>query len=272
MALEDLRGGRGGDHYGVSSGEGGGDASTSSLLRASFSSVRLTRVDGYSSFHSANLSHDYFTTRQDRYFLFRNASSLTTYLSSLVDLYTQFSYRLLPTNTPAALPPLLLGSSSPSKAPSSTPSPAPFSLVWPSSSPSSPKTFHAAANKALTTFQSHWVQKTFPPPSLPSSTSSSELDTVIWPVIQVGYLDVREEEQAMSDIWEEVDLLAKEGGSDAGMPLVDMTSGYFALSEGYKTAVLESKADVRIVAASPKVSPSPLSLSLSPCLEDLHRR
>jgi len=55
----------------------------------------------------------------------------------------------------------------------------------------------------------------------------------------------------MSDLWEEAGELAREEKGEK--PLVDMTSGYFAFSEGYKTAVLESKADVRIVAASPKV-------------------
>lgn len=66
----------------------------------------------------------------------------------------------------------------------------------------------------------------------------------------------------MSDLWEEAGELAKDGKGDR--PLVDMTSGYFAFSEGYKTAVLDSKADVRIVAASPKVSRCiPLLASLS---------
>lgn len=56
----------------------------------------------------------------------------------------------------------------------------------------------------------------------------------------------------MGDLWEEAGELAKE--VDKGdKPLVDMTSGYFAFSEEYKTAVLDSEVDVRIVAASPKV-------------------
>ncbi|KAL7408975.1 hypothetical protein BDY24DRAFT_404847 [Mrakia frigida] len=203
----------------------------------------------------ANLSHDYFTTRQDRYFHFRNASSLTTYLSSLVQLYTQFSYRLLPTATTTSTPQIRSSSSSPSPSPSSAsshsshpssspPSQTPYSLTWSPSSTSSPQTFQSDASKALTTFQSRWAEDT--------SVSSNDLDTVVWPVVQVGYLDVREEERAMSDLWEEAGELAKDGKGDR--PLVDMTSGYFAFSEGYKTAVLDSKADVRIVAASPKAN------------------
>lgn len=70
--------------------------------------------------------------------------------------------------------------------------------------------------------------------------------------MQVGYLDVREEEAAMADLWEEIARMAENEGK--GQPLVDLTSGYFALSKGYKKAVLDSNADVRIVAAAPKVS------------------
>jgi CDP-diacylglycerol--glycerol-3-phosphate 3-phosphatidyltransferase len=40
----------------------------------------------------ANLSEDYFTTRQDRYFIIKNAPELANYICDLLGIYNYFSY------------------------------------------------------------------------------------------------------------------------------------------------------------------------------------
>ena len=42
----------------------------------------------------ANLSDDYFTDRQDRYYLFRNCAPLANYFSNLISTLTDLSYNI----------------------------------------------------------------------------------------------------------------------------------------------------------------------------------
>lgn len=63
----------------------------------------------------------------------------------------------------------------------------------------------------------------------------------------------------MAAVWKAVEGLAEEQArgrheeETRERPLVDLTSGYFSLYGPYKKAVIKSKADVRIIAAAPKV-------------------
>lgn len=92
-----------------------------------------------------------------------------------------------------------------------------------------------------------------------------DADTSVWPVLQAGVLGITEEERGMEAVWTAVEDLAKEQQGrateieDRHRPLVDLTSGYFSLFGPYKKAVIKSKADIRIIAAAPKVRPRPFS-------------
>ncbi|CED84006.1 Phosphatidylglycerolphosphate synthase [Phaffia rhodozyma] len=197
----------------------------------------------------ANLSKDYFSTRQDRYFYFRNSLHLTTYLSNLLRLYTGYSYLLTPTTFTAASASTstLKSSSSSSSSPSSaltasaSTEPQPYALYWPHTTVD-PRDFHAHAFATLSAFQASWSRKT-----RDWEGKRVDADTSVWPVLQAGVLGIKEEERAMSAVWKAVDKFKEEGRA-----LVDLTSGYFSLYDMYKKAVIESKADVRIIAAAPK--------------------
>jgi hypothetical protein len=106
-----------------------------------------------------------------------------------------------------------------------------------------------------------------------------DVDTYFWPVIQAGVLGIKEEEKGLGRVWEAVGqsfspakvaqvektVLEEDGKQELkeeekekvvkGVQ-VDLTSGYFGLYDKYKRMVIESPAPVRVIAASPKVSPS----------------
>jgi CDP-diacylglycerol--glycerol-3-phosphate 3-phosphatidyltransferase len=118
-----------------------------------------------------------------------------------------------------------------------------------------------------------------------------DVDTFFWPVIQAGVLGVKEEEKGLGRVWEAVDqsfvqepkeIQSGYGGveslstnlgetsttttaNEVKVPekerpvargvQVDLTSGYFGLYDAYKRMVIDSPAPVRVIAASPKVSP-----------------
>lgn len=209
---------------------------------------------------SANLSKDYFSTRQDRYFHFRNSLHLTTYLVNLLRLYTAYSYVLLP----AASAPHAVSSSLSSLIPSALrrsnqPEAQPWVLHWHNTT-LDPRGFHDHAQATLSAFQSSWSRRT-----RNWEGRRVDADTSVWPVLQAGVLGITEEERGMEAVWTAVEDLAKEQQGrateieDRHRPLVDLTSGYFSLYGPYKKAVIESKADVRIIAAAPKVRPRPFS-------------
>lgn len=102
------------------------------------------------------------------------------------------------------------------------------------------------------------------------------MDTFFWPVIQAGVLGMKEEEKGLGRVWEAIGQsfdpapapasasapasTEQEGKGDdrpkqVGVQ-VDLTSGYFGLYDAYKRMVIDSPAPVRVIAASPKVSPT----------------
>ncbi|GAA5860274.1 hypothetical protein JCM8547_003449 [Rhodosporidiobolus lusitaniae] len=223
----------------------------------------------------ANLSHDYFTNRADRYLHFRSHAPLADYFSSLISLVSSYSYRLTASDT-------------------STPHPA-ISISWPSDSPFSPSSdpfFHDPrtsipelkqhAHEALTAFTSSWhsrsphsLASSLPPfPSPPSSSSSSSslsppppsaalrnprlpflshFDTSLRPVLQMGPFSISHEtDLVVPEIFRAANALATApGGRNTTL---DWTSGYFSLREDYKKLVLDCAANVRIVSASPEAN------------------
>lgn len=185
---------------------------------------------------SANLSSSYFTNRQDRYIHFTRNASLLSYLSSLLRLFTQYSYYLSASPPPSASPHHLI--------PLTETRPGP-SLVWPSPSVH-PRQFNSHAQATLTAFQRSWHA------SNPARARRIDVDTWFYPVIQAGTVGIREEERGLGKVFK---------FADQDDVKVDLTSGYFGLYKKYKEAVLQSKAPFRVIAASPKVSNSLTALT-----------
>ncbi|GAA5923723.1 CDP-diacylglycerol--glycerol-3-phosphate 3-phosphatidyltransferase [Sporobolomyces koalae] len=211
----------------------------------------------------ANLSRDYFTNRQDRYIEFNQHPPLADFFHSLVNVTSSYSFRVIASDTSTAHPAISL------TWPESNPFPcAPFSksrLV--------PAFSHSAA-EAFTNLVSHWRLKPWkslasplppfpnaPIPNFPPSTATSyhpsfpppPYDTTLRPVLQMFPFGVRDEtELVVPEIFKLANALATAPGG--GETKIDWTSGYFGLREDYKRLVLESKAKVRIVSASPEAN------------------
>jgi CDP-diacylglycerol--glycerol-3-phosphate 3-phosphatidyltransferase len=171
----------------------------------------------------ANLNSSYFTDRQDRYLRFKSHAEFAQYCREFLDKSSTFSYRLLP--------PSLHSSEN-------------YDLHWPDPH-THPHHLESKAKRALSELQSAWIEKSRsrPPPS--------KTEVLLFPVIQAGQFGIREEEQAVGLIFNQ---LAKNRTNDASTsPTVDLTSGYFGLSKLYQSFVLQSGVHTQLLCASPQV-------------------
>ena len=193
----------------------------------------------------ANLSHDYFTNRQDRYIEFKNHPALADYWHSLLRTVGSYSFRALATDTSTAHPPL--------------------NIIWPTSNPcpsfldtpASIPELKAHAHESFNALTSEWAARPIErlasplPPSTPYSALSH--DTSLRPLLQMGTFDVTQEtDLVIPSIFRMANSLATAPGG--AKTTVDWTSGYFSVQERYKELVLAAKANVQLVAASPEVS------------------
>lgn len=171
---------------------------------------------------SANLNNSYYTDRQDRYIHFTSQPHLAQYCFSFLESISTVSYKLLPTHSPKL-----------DEA---------YHLQWPDRM-THPHEFEAKAESVLSKFQSSFLS------SSPTSATSGS-DVLVFPVIQGGQFNIREEEQCLSMLF---DHLAKMPASASFKPNMDLTSGYFGLYKPYQDLILKSSINCRIIAASPKV-------------------
>ncbi|GAA5964590.1 hypothetical protein JCM21900_002651 [Sporobolomyces salmonicolor] len=212
----------------------------------------------------ANLSRDYFTDRQDRYIEFRSHPPLADFFDSLLTLVSSYSFRILARDTSTSHPSISI------TWPSSNPIPtAPFDT------PASIPAYTSHAHDSLLSLLAKWTS--LPPTSLssplppflptpastlPSSAAlaanpilspSSPYDTTLRPVLQMGPFDLTQEtDQVVPEIFRAANALATAPGGKS--TTIDWTSGYFGLREQYKRLVLDSKAQIRIVSASPEAN------------------
>lgn len=188
----------------------------------------------------ANLNKSYFTNRQDRYIHFATQPSLAQYCFDFLQTISSFSYQL---------------STKPGIGPHSYQRENYF-LDWPDPQ-THPHEIHVKAQEALAAFQTskrttHGIQL-----SAEEGLVSTSNDVLLFPVIQAGQFDIREEESALSLLFH--GLHASEAKlAEQRWPLVDLTSGYFGLYKMYQNFVLANNVATRIVAASPEVCDSPL--------------
>ena len=188
---------------------------------------------------------------------FINHVPLANYFESLLQTVSSYSFLATATDTSSKSPPL--------------------NITWPSTNPhtsplargTSIEEFKASANRAFTGLTRTWAGKpphtlcSALPPITPTSTPYSQVyDTSIRPVLQMGPFSIAQEtELIVPTILRTANSLATApGGSET---TVDWTSGYFSVQESYRERVLDSRAAVRIVTASPEVSPSPSHFPLS---------
>ena len=190
---------------------------------------------------SANLNTSYFSDRQDRYLQFTAQPRFADYCFAFLQASSTFSYTLQP----------------------SPKSSKDYVTIWPDAD-THPHAIENKAQRALLSLQK--VHRHASTASLVTSAEKSwsdgsggEHDVLVFPVIQAGQFDIREEERCLSLLFRELSAqqrftMPRTPSYDG--PLVDLTSGYFALYKPYQTAIINSGLACRILAASPKVSVS----------------
>jgi CDP-diacylglycerol--glycerol-3-phosphate 3-phosphatidyltransferase len=105
------------------------------------------------------------------------------------------------------------------------------------------------AERVLSQFQMKHLLSSL---SLPSGEEQANpSDVVIFPVIQAGQFNIREEEHTLSMLF---DHLASREQRINKKPVMNLTSGYFGLSKQYQDLILKSDVGCSIIAASPKVN------------------
>ncbi|KXN81217.1 CDP-diacylglycerol--glycerol-3-phosphate 3-phosphatidyltransferase, mitochondrial [Leucoagaricus sp. SymC.cos] len=182
--------------------------------------AKVYGVDNEVIISGANLNQSYFTDRQDRYLHFSDQPLLAQYCFDFLRTVAKFSFRLLPISTPNATTPHSILKDD-------------YILSWPDNE-THPHHIHAKAKDALLKFQ-------------------SSRRVLLFPIIQAGQFDIREEELTLQSLFRSVNVTIKKGSRKR--PLFDLTSGYFSLYQPYQKLILGNRnLDVRIVAASPKAN------------------
>ncbi|KAG1890819.1 hypothetical protein F4604DRAFT_1702475 [Suillus subluteus] len=171
----------------------------------------------------ANLNKAYFSNRQDRYLHFSAQPALADYCFSFLQTVSGFSYRVLATPDGPA-------------------------LHWEDMSVL-PWQIQSKAERVLSQFQMKHLLSSVSSSSSQEQANSS--DVVIFPVIQAGQFNIREEEHTLSMLFDH--FASCEYCLDQE-PVMNLTSGYFGLSKEYQDLILKSNVGCSIIAASPKAN------------------
>ena len=111
-----------------------------------------------------------------------------------------------------------------------------------------PWQIQSKAERALSQFQMKHLLSSVSSPSSEEQANAS--DVVIFPIVQAGQFNIREEEHTLSMLF---DHLGSQEHCVDQQPVMDLTSGYFGLSKEYQDLILQSNVGCTIIAASPKV-------------------
>ncbi|KAG0001783.1 CDP-diacylglycerol--glycerol-3-phosphate 3-phosphatidyltransferase [Modicella reniformis] len=169
----------------------------------------------------ANMSHDYFTNRQDRYIVFSN-KDITDYYCDLVSTVSSISYSLRDEDNNYVL-----------DVASGLPDPVRDS-----------KQFREHATRTLCSFLKKWS-------SVQQSPKDSTYDTTLYPLVQMGPFGLRQDERVTLAMLEHI-LHDKEQDNPAKLFI---TSGYFNIEKRYGQTIINSTAaDVCLIAASPEAN------------------
>jgi CDP-diacylglycerol---glycerol-3-phosphate 3-phosphatidyltransferase len=80
-----------------------------------------------------------------------------------------------------------------------------------------------------------------------------EDSVVIFPVIQAGQFNIREEEECLRQLFHHLQAVDSRRTTYSFHPLLGLTTGYFGLFESYKDLILRSHIPTHIICASPQV-------------------
>ena len=174
-----------------------------------------------SSLCRANLSQDYFVDRQDRYLKFKNCPQLADYFADLVEAVASHSFTLKAdgnTDPPSAVP------------------------EDPLSSTRAARTFRESLGGTV-------KELSRPGPVLDvkrftaCGDNAEELDTAVFPLVQMGYYGITQDEVVTQKLLAEVRVKEQ----------LYLASGYFNLPPQYIQAILQGQGKYKVLAASPEV-------------------
>ncbi|KAF9227587.1 hypothetical protein BS17DRAFT_773995 [Gyrodon lividus] len=172
----------------------------------------------------ANLNKSYFTDRQDRYLHFKAQPRLADYCFSFLQTISDFSYSVS----------FSLGADAPL-------------IQWPDLS-IDPWKIQSKAEQALLQFQVSHVLSSI---SLNAVRDTTGDDAFLFPIIQGGQFNIREEERTLSMLF---DHLTSQDCRSESTPAMTLTSGYFGLYKPYQDLILKSSVRCDVIAASPKAN------------------
>ncbi|KAL2740823.1 hypothetical protein V1478_000964 [Vespula squamosa] len=165
--------------------------------------MKLYMIDDTLIISGANLSNDYFTNRQDRYFIIEDAKELCDFYDDLVKRVGEFSF-VLQSDGSTKLNSSL--SSHPCEGPKQE-----FS--------------EEAAHRIKTLFQNE-IQKRI---ELNKQKEASDVDTWIFPLVQMGQLNILHDSEVTLKLLQSASLGAR----------LKLATGYFNLTSDYISAVLK---------------------------------
>ncbi|KAI8825642.1 uncharacterized protein EV422DRAFT_563471 [Fimicolochytrium jonesii] len=192
----------------------------------------------------ANLNTDYFVNRQDRYVIFRDTRQLTDYYADLVDVVGSFSFKVSPdTVGPPQLHPPFARSDGRLDRPA----------------------LKENASRLLRAFCERWHAATaalrkdvLEAVQAETARARNTLDTLVLPLIQVGPLGIRQEEDTLNK------LLAALGSRDPGKTApgtdlstkwtVHLSSGYLNFPKFMVELLANSAAVFRILTSAPEAN------------------
>lgn len=186
-------------------------------------------INQLSSNSSANLSNDYFTNRQDRYFLIENAHDLANFFDGLISEVAKFSFKLDSTNQTQLDSEWAIHPSDDNA----------DEFVSKAKSRIIRHYENAQANNSR-------ILKEFYGKNSPGKNQNEKvIDTWIFPLIQMGQLDVKIDDEATSKLLAE----APENST------IKLATGYFNLTSDYIDKIInKSSANYQILMAHPEVS------------------
>ncbi|EIN07132.1 hypothetical protein PUNSTDRAFT_104642 [Punctularia strigosozonata HHB-11173 SS5] len=198
----------------------------------------------------ANLNKSYFVNRQDRYVCFTGHPAFADYCEAFLDAASSFSYRLLPCSLRSSAKTSTERDASEAADEDATAEG--YRVVWPYPD-AHPHHIEAKAKSTLSALQAAHLS------SEPLQDSAGEDDVLIFPVIQAGQFNIREEERALSLLFRYVNEYScsqapSRTGRETGLPVMHLTSGYFNLHEPYQSLLLNSEVPCTIIAAAPKAN------------------
>jgi len=119
-----------------------------------------------------------------------------------------------------------------------------YTLQWPLEN-QHPHHFNSFAEQAFTQLQGRYQHLA----SKSSSDMPDDTSIMVFPIIQAGQFNIREEESFFKLLFKHL-----RSKTFSRRPVLDFTSGYFSIFKTYRDLILNSRqVDTRIVAAAPKV-------------------